>query len=137
MFEIRFKSSFNWHFRSEFLKSDWLLVTKKLIYMENILNLIQNGGKRLDFLLILTFSIEFDHFRLNTNWHLDGHFWNLKQKMIKTDQNSRSIIIEIRSKLRLLIWSRRWNSNWTKIDDRNRPARIPILDNLILEAKSH
>ena len=37
----------------------------------------------------------------------------------KTDQN-RLIIIKIRSKLRSTTRIRRWISNWTKIDDRNR-----------------
>ena len=53
---------------------------------QNILNLIKNGRKQLDIWLILIFSIEFDHFRLN-NQHQDNHFWSFNQKMIEKVQN--------------------------------------------------
>ena len=78
------------------IKSSWLnglylvwFIFKKSIYIENRLNLIKNGQKRLDFWSISMFLITFDHFRLdNQHWH--DNFWSFNQKndwkQIKIDQ---------------------------------------------------
>ena len=89
------------------------------------LNLIKNGWKRLDFQLISTFSIEFNHFRLN-NWHQDNHFWSFDWKMIKKikidrlksklDQNYMKIVIID------MIWSLKYES------DQNRRSNLAGLE---------